>query len=117
MIKAIKFVSLPVRDQNRSLDFFTNILGFRVVTDQPFNDKQRWIELGVGKSATGIVLFTPDGHEARIGTFSGISFVSDDVMATWKDLAAKGVKFTKEPVQQEWARLQCLKIPMAISSR
>lgn len=102
MIKGIKFVSLPVRDQNRSLDFFTNVLGFRVVTDQPFSDKQRWIELGVGKSATGIVLFTPDGHESRIGTFSGISFVSDDVMATWKDLAAKGVKFTKEPVQQEW---------------
>src|SRR6185503_8004720 len=53
MIKAVKFVNVPVTDQQRALEFYTNKLGFRVVTDQPFNDKQRWIELGLGKSGTG----------------------------------------------------------------
>jgi len=102
MIKAIKFVSVPVTDQQRAVDFYTQMLGFRVITDQPFDDNQRWIELGIGRSSSGISLFTPEGHENRIGTFTGISFVADDVMATHRELAAKGVKFIQEPQQADW---------------
>lgn len=102
MIKAIKFVGIPVRDQDRALEFYTSKLGFRVITDQPFNDKQRWIELGIGRTGTGVVLFTPDGHEDRIGTFSSISFVADDVEATCKELKARGVTFIQEPEKADW---------------
>jgi catechol 2,3-dioxygenase-like lactoylglutathione lyase family enzyme len=102
MIKAMKFVSIPVRDQQKALEFYTTKLGFRIITDQPFNDEQRWIELGVGRSGTGVTLFTPSGHEDRIGTFTGISFVADDVKATWRELAAKGVVFIKEPQEADW---------------
>ena len=102
MIKAIKFVGVPVSDQQRALEFYTNILGFRVITDQPFDDNQRWIELGVGRSGSGISLFTPSGHENRIGTFTGISFLADDVKATHRELAAKGVTFIQEPEEADW---------------
>jgi catechol 2,3-dioxygenase-like lactoylglutathione lyase family enzyme len=102
MIKSIKFVGVPVSDQQRALEFYTTKLGFRVITDQPFDDNQRWIELGIGRSGTGIALFTPKGHEDRIGSFSGISFLSDDVIATSRDLAAKGVKFIQEPKKADW---------------
>jgi catechol 2,3-dioxygenase-like lactoylglutathione lyase family enzyme len=102
VIKAIKFVGVPVSDQQRALDFYTKTLGFRVITDQPFDDKQRWIELGIGRSSSGLTLFTPDGHENRIGTFTGISFVADDVIETCKELAAKGVKFVQEPQKADW---------------
>ena len=37
MIKAVKFVSIPVRDQDRALAFYTEKLGFTVLTDQPFD--------------------------------------------------------------------------------
>ena len=102
MIKAIKFVGVPVTDQQRALDFYTQTLGFRVITDQPFDDNQRWIELGIGRSSSGISLFTPEGHENRIGTFTGISLVADDVKATWRELAAKGVVFIQEPKEADW---------------
>ena len=102
MIKGIKFVGVPVTDQQRALEFYTNALGFRVITDQPFDDKQRWIELGIGRSSTGIALFTPEGHENRIGTFSGISFVADDVDATYRELKGKGVTFIQEPQKADW---------------
>ncbi len=102
MIKAIKFVGVPVRDQQRALDFYTTKLGFRVITDQPFDDDQRWIELGIGRSGTGITLFTPRGQENRIGTDTSIAFVADDVKATWRDLAAKGVTFVQEPKEADW---------------
>ena len=102
MIKAMKFVGVPVGDQQRALEFYTTKLGFRVITDQPFDDQQRWIELGVGRSGSGIVLFTPPGQEDRIGSFTGISFVADDVKATCRDLAAKGVTFVQEPKEADW---------------
>ena len=56
MIKQIKFVSVPVADQNRALDFYTEKLGFTIITDQPFDEKQRWIELRVPKAETRVVL-------------------------------------------------------------
>jgi catechol 2,3-dioxygenase-like lactoylglutathione lyase family enzyme len=102
MIKAMKFVGVPVGDQQRALEFYTQKLGFRVITDQPFDDEKRWIELGVGRSGTGIALFTPPGQEDRIGTFTGISFVADDVKATCRELAAKGVVFIQEPKEADW---------------
>jgi catechol 2,3-dioxygenase-like lactoylglutathione lyase family enzyme len=102
VIKRIKFVGVPVTDQQRALDFYTKALGFRVVTDQPFDDNQRWIELGIGRSSSGLTLFTPKGQEDRIGSFTGISFLADDVMETWRELAAKGVTFIQEPKQADW---------------
>ena len=68
MIKQIKFVSIPVADQNRALDFYTDKLGFTIITDQPFNEKQRWIELRVPKAETRVVLFNMEGDEKRVGS-------------------------------------------------
>ncbi len=84
MIKQIKFVSIPVRDQNRALDFYTDKLGFTIITDQPFDEKQRWIELRIPKAETRVVLFTPEGDEKRIGSFMNMSYACDDIDKTLK---------------------------------
>src|SRR5271154_7442341 len=102
MIRGIKFVSIPVRNQDVSLKFFTEALGFKVITDQPFTDTQRWIELMIPGAETGLALFTPEGHEKRIGDFQSISFWCDDVFATAKVLKSKGVQFDKEPKAETW---------------
>jgi len=102
MIKAIKFTSVPVSDQDRALAFYTQKLGFRILTDQQMNEKQRWIELQIPGAETGVVLFTPEGHENRIGTFSGISFWCDDVQRTYEELLARGVEFKGPPAKQPW---------------
>ncbi|HEV2722538.1 MAG TPA: VOC family protein, partial [Thermoanaerobaculia bacterium] len=69
MITSIKFVSIPVRDYDRAVDFYTQKLGFKVTTDQRFGESSRWVEMKVPRGETGIALFTPPGHEDRIGTF------------------------------------------------
>src|SRR5436309_14273664 len=66
MIKGIKFASVPVSDQDRALAFYTEKLGFAVATDQPFTDKQRWIELRIPGAATGLVLFTPEDRKSVV---------------------------------------------------
>jgi catechol 2,3-dioxygenase-like lactoylglutathione lyase family enzyme len=102
MIRGMKFVSIPVRNQDASLKFFTEKLGFKVGTDQPFSEKQRWIELLIPGAETGLVLFTPDGHENRIGDFQPISFWCDDVFATAKIMKSKGVEFAADPKKESW---------------
>lgn len=102
MIKCIKFTSIPVRNQDAALAFYTTKLGFIILTDQPFNDSQRWIELGIPGAQTGVVLFTAPGHESRIGTFTGISFLSADVQKTYEEYAARGVEFVKPPTAEPW---------------
>lgn len=102
MIKAIKFASIPVRDQDRALEFYTTKLGFVLATDQPFDDKQRWIELRIPGADTRVVLFTPPGHEERIGGFTNITFVADNVQQTYDELLARGVEFTAPPKAAAW---------------
>jgi predicted enzyme related to lactoylglutathione lyase len=102
MIKGIKFVGVPVRDQDRALEFYTKKLGFSITTDQPFNDTQRWIELKIPGADTGVVLFTPEGHEDRIGSFQSISFFTRDVQKTYDELVSRGVEFTGPPVTADW---------------
>jgi catechol 2,3-dioxygenase-like lactoylglutathione lyase family enzyme len=109
MIRGLKFVSIPVHDQDASLKFYTEKLGFKVATDQFFNEKQRWIELLIPGAETGLALFTPDGHEDRIGGFQPMSFWCDDVSATAKILKSKGVEFEVEPRAESWGTMGIFK--------
>ena len=102
MIKAVKFVSIPVKDQDRALEFYTRKLGFKVMTDSPFDGKQRWIELSIPRADTRVVLFTADGHEKMIGGFMNITFVADDVEATAKEMKDKGVEFVQDAKKADW---------------
>ena len=111
MIKGIKFTSIPVRDQDAALAFFTKKLGFTVATDQPFNDKQRWIELKIPGAETRLVLFTPDGQEDRVGTFQPIAFYSNDVKKTYDELTSRGVDFLGPPETADWGSSAIFKDP------
>jgi catechol 2,3-dioxygenase-like lactoylglutathione lyase family enzyme len=103
MIRGIKFVSVPVKNQDAALKFYTDALGFRVMTDQEFiPGGQRWIELSIPGADTGLSLFTPEGHEDRIGTFQSISFWCDDVFQTAEVLRQCGVKFFQDPRKESW---------------
>jgi predicted enzyme related to lactoylglutathione lyase len=102
MIRGMKFVGIPVKNQDAALKFWTEQVGLKIATDQEMGPGQRWIELSIPGAETGLALFTPEGHEDRIGTFQSISFWCDDVVATAKALEARGVKFVKPPTKEEW---------------
>jgi predicted enzyme related to lactoylglutathione lyase len=102
MISTVKFVGIPVSDQDRALKFYTEQLGFVVATDQPMGPGQRWIELRIAHSPTRVVLFTPDGQQDRIGTFFNGALGCDNVEATYRQLSGRGVEFTEAPTSQPW---------------
>lgn len=101
MIRGIKFASIPVADQNKALAFYTEKLGFKLLTDQPFDDKQRWIELGIPGADTRVVLFKFD-NGLHPGMQMNFSYWTDDVETTARELKNKGVKFLSEPQKAEW---------------
>lgn len=111
MISHLKFVSVPTTNQERSLKFYTEKLGFEVATNQVFDDQQRWIELRIANSPTRVVLFTPPGHENRVGSFFNASFACDDVVATHRQLSARGVEFVSGPQKQPWGEFAIFKDP------
>jgi len=103
MITNLKFASVPVSDQARALAFWTEAVGFTLLTDQPMGEDRRWIELGVANRSTRIVLFKPDpSEEDRIGRPFYGAFACDNVEATYRQLSARGVEFTAPPVTSDW---------------
>lgn len=100
MINKVAKLGVCVRDQERALKFYTEVLGFEVIADLPMGKNARWIEVGPKGAETKLALWTPPGLEDRIGTFSGIVFEADDVEGTHQELAKKGVNFTQAPVKQ-----------------
>ena len=109
MITHIKFVNVPVTDQNRALVFYTEKLGFTIITDQPFDEKQRWIELRIPKAETRVVLFTPDGQQDCIGKFFNAVFACEDVEATHRELSGRGVEFVRPPFKEHWGSFAIFK--------
>jgi len=76
---------------------------------QQFDEKQRWIELSIPGAETGVVLFTPDGQENRIGTFVNTSWEVDNIQKTYDDLVARAVEFAGPPQKQPWGTFAIMK--------
>ncbi len=111
MITHLKFVSVPTRDQDVALNFWTKQIGLEILTDQPFGNSQRWIELGFGSSDTRLVLFTPEGQENRIGSQFNGSLACDNVEATFRQLSDRGVEFMSAPKNEPWGTFAIMKDP------
>ena len=108
MIRGVKFVSIPVSDQDRALAFYTDVLGFRLLTDQPYDEHQRWLELGIPGADTRVVLFQ-FGDRLKPGDFMTFSLWTDDVEGTAAELKARGVEFVMEPKREPYGTMSIFK--------
>ena len=114
MITKMNHVSIYVLDQDSAHDFYVNKLGFKVHTDAPMGPGKRWltvtppeqpdIEITLMAIDEGM-MFTKDTAAkmrdlVQGGTFGFGVFECDDLNATYEELNAKGVEFTKPPTQE-----------------
>jgi serine phosphatase RsbU (regulator of sigma subunit)/catechol 2,3-dioxygenase-like lactoylglutathione lyase family enzyme len=101
----LHFVIVFVRDQERSLRFFADRLGFRVMVDETFDDGNRWIEVAPpdGTAQLGIALAPPGSDfEKRIGGLTDVYFITEDLPAKYKDWSERGVHFQFPPEVPAW---------------
>ena len=111
MISHVKFITVPTDDQPRAVKFWTEQVGFQIFTDQPFNDKQRWIELRVGSSDTRVVLFMFDDQGLKPGMIFNGALAADNVEQTYDELKGRGVEFVSPPQKAPWGTFAMFKDP------
>jgi catechol 2,3-dioxygenase-like lactoylglutathione lyase family enzyme len=95
-IDHISLVMIPSTDQDRSIDFYVEKLGFEKRTDTPFGGDYRWVEVYPPSGTTGIALAPPRLEDDPTPMSTGIALTTDDADATHAHLREQGVDVDAE---------------------
>ncbi|MDE3166092.1 MAG: SpoIIE family protein phosphatase [Acidobacteriota bacterium] len=101
----LHFVIVFVRDQERSLRFYLEDLGFRLAIDHRFEDGRRWIEVSPpdGNAHIGLAPVEPGADiESLISQETRIWFITEDVQRKYEEWLARGVRFQFPPQAPPW---------------
>jgi serine phosphatase RsbU (regulator of sigma subunit) len=93
-------VTIFVRDQDRSLRFYVEQLGFSLVGDTRLKPDYRWVAVAPpdGSAILALVAPKPDSQEYKlIGRPTQVVFVTEDVLAKFKEWRQRGVRFQSTP--------------------
>jgi serine phosphatase RsbU (regulator of sigma subunit)/predicted enzyme related to lactoylglutathione lyase len=98
-------VIIFVRDQERSLSFYVDQLGFKLIVDHVFESGDRWIEVAPPDGSANLALVAPKpGTDAYklIGGDRWIFFMTEDLNAKYNAWSQRGVRFLFPPQQPPW---------------
>ena len=111
----LEFVTLWVRDQERSRRFFVEKLAFEAVVDAPTPEGGRWIIVAppaagwlpgaAGAGFSGLALCVPpeaSTEQQRIGQTTGVGFLTEDVRGLFEEWSKRGVRFPLPPMEPAW---------------
>jgi predicted enzyme related to lactoylglutathione lyase len=100
----ISVVTLYVNDIDRTIDFYTNKLGWEKTMDVPMGDDSRWVTVAPKGAQTAFTLAKdgPSWSPDKVGGFSGVVIEVDDVFQTFDDLKKKGIEFEEQPRAEPW---------------
>jgi serine phosphatase RsbU (regulator of sigma subunit)/predicted enzyme related to lactoylglutathione lyase len=96
----IHAINIYVRDQDQSLRFYLDQLGFSLVGDVRFGSGQRWVAVAPpdGSAVLSLVAPKPDSKECMlIGRHTQVVFVTEDVAAKFHEWRGRGVRFQYTP--------------------
>ena len=94
-LQEVRTIAVPVRDQQRALEFYTEKLGFQTTMDGEYGPGQRWVEVAVPGAATSIALVRPE-EEGAVGIDTGIRLRTTDAQADYDEFKARGVSVVGE---------------------
>ena len=93
-------INIFVRDQEKSLRFYVEQLGFHIAFDVHLQSGERWVAVAPpdGTAILALVAPEPDSKEyARIGRSTQVVFVTEDVTAKFQEWSKRGVRFQFTP--------------------
>jgi predicted enzyme related to lactoylglutathione lyase len=101
MITGVDKVVVPVGDQEQAKRFWTELVGFEATRDETYGD-ERWVEISPPDRGLVLVLSPRAPEEPRPAApeqlpHSNVFFTCDDIMRTYEELAARGVRFPSPP--------------------
>ena len=95
-VKRIANVIIPTADQDRAVEFYTDVLGLEKRVDAPFGEGNRWIEVAPPGADTPIAICPPGPNVTAGGKDTGITLQADDIDAYHAQLKDRGVDVDPE---------------------
>ena len=106
----VTLISIPVRDQEKALNFYSDKLGFITKVNQLLEDGNRWITMVSKEDPEGIEIllepapihFEPTRVYQDALLEAGLPYTQfdvDDVQSEYSRLAQLGVEFSLKPTQ------------------
>jgi serine phosphatase RsbU (regulator of sigma subunit) len=98
-------VNIFVRDQDRSLRFYVDQLGFGLVVDESYESGDRWVAVAPPDGTTVLALVTPKRKSEEyklIGRSKHAVLVTEDVIAKFHEWHKRGVLFHHPPQTTLW---------------
>ncbi len=96
----IHAINIFVRDQDQSLRFYLDQLGFSLVGDVRFGSGQRWVAVAPPDGSAVLSLVAPEPGSKQyefIGRPTQVVFVTEDVVAKFREWRERGVRFQYAP--------------------
>jgi len=96
----IHAVQVFVRDQDESLRFYVDQLGFNLAFDARLQSGDRWVARcpSDGSAVLTLVAPSPGSREYQlIGRSTGVVFVTEDVLSRYEEWRRRGVGFLFVP--------------------
>lgn len=96
----IHCVNIYVRDQERSLRFYLDQLGFRLAFDTRLQSGDRWVAVSPPDGSAILMLIAPKPDSAAyklIGRATQVVFVTEDFSTQFQEWAKRGVRFQSPP--------------------
>lgn len=115
MIKIV-VTSVPVEDQDKALDFYTNVLGFIKKREIPLGE-HKWVTVVSPEEKSGVeLLLEPMGfepaktyqHALKEAGIPWTSFAVDDIDKEYERLRKQGVKFSMPPTEAGTVKIAVL---------
>jgi phosphoserine phosphatase RsbU/P len=101
-------ITVFVRDQERSLRFYLDRLGFSRAFDTPLQSADRTLAVTPpdGTAVLSLIAPPPGSEEYKlIGRPTQIVFLTEDVVAKFEEWSKRGVRFHHPPQAQSWGAI------------
>ena len=115
----LQSVMVYVRNLDRSLEFYLDLLGFQIVFDgrsESARPGQSWVVVGPPDGTANLTLIVPrtDSQQFKqIGRASHVTFVTEDVLAKFREWSKRGVHFLSNPRLRRFKHALQSKPPLA----
>jgi catechol 2,3-dioxygenase-like lactoylglutathione lyase family enzyme len=114
MLERLVYTTVFVSDQDRALDFYTNVLGFEQRADNPTPDGPRFLAVGIKGQDFLLVLWpgTPGQAEPVDGRIPAAHTIeAGNIRSAVDALKSRGVKFETDVLEYPFAYIAVFKDP------
>jgi predicted enzyme related to lactoylglutathione lyase len=108
MLERIVYISLFVSNQDRALDYYTNVVGLEKRVDAPTPDGPRFLTVGVKGQDFELVLWPGKPGQAQPAQGrvpATYTIATGDIRKAFEALKSRGVKFETEVLEYPWGSI------------